>query len=160
MKSRLSLLVLILPLLTLVSCEIFQQRPVTGEHFLCAADQGRTIAVRVGELISVHLLANPSTGFTWEWTRQSTTARSILRQIGESQYEASSEMPGAPGIMSFRFEVVRVGTEQLRLIYHRPWEVGVDPAQIYEVEVVASEVTSASTADCRSDYFDDEEALS
>jgi predicted secreted protein len=59
----------------------------------------------------------------------------ILRQVGEPEFNADSEMLGAPGTLTLRFEAVEAGQMDLRLVYHRPWETGVEPLETFTVQV-------------------------
>jgi inhibitor of cysteine peptidase len=97
-----------------------------------AKDNGNQITVQKGQTLTVKLEANPSTGYTWEMVEPEGA---ILRQVGEPEFSADSELIGAPGTLTLRFEAVEAGQMDLRLVYHRPWETGVEPLETFTVEV-------------------------
>ncbi len=85
------------------------------------ADSGRTITVDAGTPIEVALESNASTGFTWDIT--TVPDASILAAApGNGEYTApGSDVVGAPGVQTFRYETVGEGTTRLGLTYLRPW---------------------------------------
>jgi inhibitor of cysteine peptidase len=107
----------------------------TGEAAatLTEEDAGRTVELRVGDTMAVVLEGNPTTGFTWE---TAAVDASVLRQLGEPQFEPESSLIGAGGKFTFRFEAVAPGQTVLQLVYHRPWETDVPPANTFEVTAV------------------------
>ena len=96
-------------------------------------DAGRSVDVKLGDTIMITLDANPTTGYTWE---VAPDVRTSLRLAGQPTYTASQPvMTGSGGKMTFRFTAVTAGETSLKLIYHRPWEVDVAPAQIFTLQV-------------------------
>jgi inhibitor of cysteine peptidase len=102
---------------------------------LSEADAGSTVTLAVGDTMEVVLDGNPTTGFTWETEALDT---SVLRQLGESEFQPESALIGAGGTFTFRFEAVASGQTTLRLVYHRPWETDVPPEKTYEVTASVS----------------------
>lgn len=100
---------------------------------LTASDNGRTIELQVGQVLTFTLDANPSTGYTWEMTKLD---QKILQQIGEAEFTPDSTLPGAGGQQVFRFKAVSAGQTSLNLIYHRPWEKDVAPLKTFSLQVV------------------------
>jgi inhibitor of cysteine peptidase len=104
---------------------------------LAAEDGGGRIEVNVGQVLVLTLESNPTTGFSWEVVEAED---SVLRQRGEAEFKAASELDpplvGAGGVEVFRFEAVEAGETRLELVYHRPWEEGVEPLETYSVQVV------------------------
>lgn len=101
---------------------------------LTSSDNGKTIDAVVGDKIEVAIEGNPTTGFTWE-TEQLNIAQ--LQQLGEPEYTAASNLLGSAGTYVFTFKVVGTGETSLKLIYHRTWEEGIPPEQIFEVIIRA-----------------------
>lgn len=99
---------------------------------LTEADASRTIELRVGDKLEVTLAGNPTTGFQWEVGAGDTT---ILRPSGEPEFEPVSKAVGKGGRVILRFEAVGTGKIELRLIYHRPFEKDIPPAQTFQVTV-------------------------
>jgi inhibitor of cysteine peptidase len=100
---------------------------------LTAKDAGSTIHVKVGDVIEVALDGNPTTGYTWE---EAPGASELLAQQGEPEFKASSSAIGSGGTMTLRFKALQQGTYPLKLIYHRTFEPGVAPLQIFEANIL------------------------
>ena len=60
----------------------------------------------------------------------------VLCQIGETQFEPDSKLLGAPGEQILRFGAVGTGQTTLKLVYHRPWEKGLEPSETFSTQVV------------------------
>lgn len=110
----------------------------TGEVILGAEENGDTVEVDVGQALVITLESNPSTGYRWEIVESD---EAMLQQVGEVEFEVSDSRdpppPGAGGTETFRFEVKDVGEMALELVYHRPWEEGVEPVETFSVTVIA-----------------------
>lgn len=108
----------------------------TASLTLTEADNGATIEVAAGTTFTVRLQGNPTTGFTWE--AQDLDTR-LLRQVGETEFESSNDQPGlvgAGGTLVLRFTALEPGATTLTLVYHRPWETNVEPADRFTVTVI------------------------
>jgi len=102
------------------------------EHQLTAANANQTIEVNVGDTLVVELEGNPTTGFTWE---AAELDQAVLEQVGEPEFNAESDLLGAPGVISLRFKAIGPGPTLLKLVYHRPWEQDVPPEETFEVTI-------------------------
>lgn len=102
-----------------------------GEFVLGEQDDGRQVELRQGQALTIRLQGNPSTGYTWV---AEETEGAILRQVGEITFEPASDLHGAPGTFTQRFEAVARGQTDLVLTYRRPWEEG-KPARTFSVRV-------------------------
>ena len=103
-----------------------------GAVQLDIGDDGHQVELQKGQSLEVSLEANPTTGYTWEVEELD---EQILRAVGEPEFKPQSDLMGAPGIQTLRFQAVGVGQTTLKLIYHRRWEKGVKPLQVYSAEV-------------------------
>jgi inhibitor of cysteine peptidase len=99
---------------------------------LGAEDNGREITLQKGQTLTIKLEANPTTGYSWEFVG---SEEAVLRQVGEPEFEANSDLLGAPGVQTLRFEAVEAGQTELRLVYRRPWETDVEPVETFTVQV-------------------------
>jgi len=113
--------------------------PLPREIALSQWDNGRQLEVYVGQVLVLTLSASPSTGYTWEVT---DIDEKVLRQVGKAEFVPDKNMPGSPGKMILRFEVVGDGSSSLNLLYHRPWEKDVTPASSFAIQVTASPATT------------------
>ena len=102
---------------------------------LTDADNGKQIAVKSGDLVTLTLVSNPTTGYSWQVMEIDSA---ILVQDGEPEYKqspGSEGLVGAGGTETFRFKVVGSGETTLNLGYMRPWE-SVQPTETFKVQVV------------------------
>ena len=104
-----------------------------AEVKLGANDNGRQIELKKGQPLVITLEGNPTTGYTWAAVELD---EQILRQTGEVEFNPESDLVGAPGVQTLRFEAVAAGQTDLKLVYHRPWEEGVEPLATFSVRVV------------------------
>ena len=104
--------------------------------FLTAADNNTTINVTKGRYLVITLEGNPTTGYTWEVTEPLDDQ--VLRQVGDIAFVPESDLIGAGGVHIATFEVVGAGQRTIKLVYHRPWETDVEPAETFTVNVTAS----------------------
>lgn len=106
----------------------------TGITHLAEGDDGAAVALAGGDLLTVTLPANPSTGFAWSVVEGPGT---VLAQQGAGAYFANPAAPGvggAGGVSRFVFCAAQAGTATLRLAYAQPWDPA-PPAMTYEVTV-------------------------
>lgn len=105
---------------------------------LTEADNGRQITVRPGDIVTLTLASNPTTGYSWQVMEIDAA---ILVQDGDPEYKqspGSEGLVGAGGTETFRFKAVSAGTTSLNLGYMRPWE-SVQPIETFEVQVVVQQ---------------------
>jgi inhibitor of cysteine peptidase len=95
-------------------------------------DNGGKVEVQKGQILVISLESNPTTGYRWE---PAEIDEAILQSLGEAEFQPQSDLLGAPGVETMRFETTGVGTAILKLVYHRPWEKDVEPLQTFRVEV-------------------------
>jgi inhibitor of cysteine peptidase len=90
------------------------------------------VRLRVGDTFVVTLEGNPTTGFTWE---VASSDPAILKPLGEAQFTPDTSALGSGGKVSLQFEAIGTGQTPLKLIYHRPFEVGAAPLKTYDLTV-------------------------
>lgn len=95
-------------------------------------DAGKTITLAVGDVLTVNLEGNITTGYNWEPENKDLQ---ILEMAEEPSYAPENNMPGSPGVITLRFKAVAVGEEILKLVYHRSWETDVDPLETFAIIV-------------------------
>jgi inhibitor of cysteine peptidase len=100
---------------------------------LDAGDAGSQVELNAGQTLVVSLEGNPTTGFTWE---AAELDEQVLRQVGEAEFKPDSDAIGSGGVQTLRFETVNSGQTTLDLVYRRPWEEDVEPAETFSVQVV------------------------
>jgi inhibitor of cysteine peptidase len=127
--SLIALLTLLLALTLATGCSPQQQ-----EVKATMDDNGREMELKKGQTLVVTLEGNPTTGYSWEVAEP--LDEQVLRQVGEAEFKAESEALGAGGVQILRFEAVNAGQTTLKLVYHRPWEEGVEPLETYSLQGV------------------------
>ncbi len=97
---------------------------------------GSTQQLKKGEVVSISLESNASTGYAWT-AKISDTA--VVVQMGEPEYieptPSGTPLVGAPGTQTFFFQAVEKGTATITLDYARSFETNVAPAQTVTIIV-------------------------
>lgn len=106
-------------------------KTIAASATLGPAEAGSVVALEVGGELTITLPANPSTGYSWVVTALDPA---LLAQIGEPEYSAESNLIGASGTMTFRFQGTAAGQDSLQLDYLRTWE-DIEPLDTYSVTV-------------------------
>lgn len=77
------------------------------------------------------LPSNPTTGFRWQLKE---TAAPALRSLGPEVYSNPEEvgLVGSAGQSTWRFQAAQPGEGRLLLLYQRPWETEVAPADTFD----------------------------
>ncbi len=103
-------------------------------YVLTADDAGLDLEVTVGDTIEVTLEGNPSTGYGWE---VDTVDAAVLEPAGEPEFvsAADADVVGAGGTFTFTFTAAGDGETHLELVYRRPWETDVAPADGFGVTI-------------------------
>jgi predicted secreted protein len=91
-------------------------------HALTEADDGSLVIIDRGDMISIRLSGNASTGYLWERVTPEAFDGTSLEPIEEAGYESLGSAPGSPGLFTFRYAAAAPGTVTLRFVHHRPWE--------------------------------------
>lgn len=101
------------------------------EVTISESDNGKTIALEVGDVLHVVLDGNPTTGYTWEPVA-----------INEGQlnpdpvvYQSFSNLCGSGGQYTFTYTVAAGTSSRLTMLYARHWEKGVSPEKKFEVTI-------------------------
>ena len=100
------------------------------------ADNGKQITLQSGQVVTVTLESNPTTGYSWQVMEIDNT---VLVQEGDPEYKqasGTSGLVGAGGTETFRFKAVGTGETTLSLGYARPWESD-PPIQTFTIQVIS-----------------------
>ena len=98
-------------------------------------DNGKTIKVKVGDLVAISLKGNPTTGFSWRTAKLDGKA---IEQIGDPKYTTNRHRPGMVGVggtFLFKFKAAKSGKTEVNLEYVRPWEKDKKPVKTFAVTV-------------------------
>ena len=131
LKSILTVIVIATPLI-LTACTAPAQPTskawveVSCDEFYKNHHINQTLEVQAGEMFTVKLCSNPSTGFQWSEEAQ-MSAPSVLKQEERNFIMPESESPpppGTPGQEVWIFKALKQGSSKIHLDYSRPWEGG------------------------------------
>ena len=106
----------------------------TNGTSLTDADNGKQIIVKSGDVMTITLVSNPTTGYSWQVMEIDET---LLLQKGDPEYKQSpgtEGLVGAGGVETFRFEAIGSGETALTLGYMRAWE-SVPPIEEFSIQV-------------------------
>jgi inhibitor of cysteine peptidase len=106
----------------------------TNGTSLTDADNGKQIIVQSGDTLTLTLVSNPTTGYSWQVLE---IDNAVLVQDGDPEYRQSpgaEGLVGAGGTETFRFKAIGSGETSLELGYMRPWE-SVPPIETFTVTV-------------------------
>lgn len=107
-----------------------------GPVKLTEVDNGKSLEVKVGEIIEITLPGNPTTGYCWSSALRDKD-KALLEEMGEPAYTASStegNLVGGGGTYTFTFKAEASGSAVIKLVYERPWET-VEPLETYQLSV-------------------------
>jgi inhibitor of cysteine peptidase len=97
---------------------------------LTSAHEGQQAAIAPSRVMTVRLPSQPATGFIWEVEQ---IDRSVLKPLDDA-HEYRGEA-GGEATHVHRFLPSRRGRTRLKLVYHRPWQTDVPPAQTYTIDL-------------------------
>jgi len=113
-------------------------------------DNGKTLKVKVGDVIRVKLKSNRTTGYSWALTGK--TDAKVLKS-GEVEYKVDEHPAGMVGVGGndfCTFTALAPGKTDISLGYARPWEKDKEPAQAFkltvEVEAAGAEPAAETKA--------------
>jgi inhibitor of cysteine peptidase len=89
-----------------------------ADHAVTAADNGRALEVSRGDLVSIRLFENASTGYRWTFDGLDE-AKVALRR---TEHHPRSDAVGSGGDAGWVLEVKGAGRVEIHLKLWRPWE--------------------------------------
>lgn len=109
--------------------------PPNAQKKLTNADDGKKVALVVGEYLVISLPGNPTTGYSW---KSAAPPGEALKAVGEPEYAQSparAGMVGVGGTFVFKFKAVKPGKAEVKLVNARPWEKDKPPAKTFSAAV-------------------------
>ena len=91
---------------------------------------GQTVALKVGQKLTISLEGNPTTGYSWQ-VRAGSEHLDLLSQ----EYEPGGTAAGAGGVEVFRFRALAPGETEIAFDYRRPWEREVHTSRRFRVAI-------------------------
>ena len=107
--------------------------PGSSRIALTEKDNGRQLRLTRGDMLTVELKSNPTTGFRWQTADANNNG--VLKAEKDEFVAPDTTRCGAPGLQRLSFTPITAGETVLRLVYARPWEKGAPPARSFHVTV-------------------------
>jgi predicted secreted protein len=107
-----------------------------------------TTSVLTGEIITIALTENASTGYSWT----ATYDMSALSLLSTSSSYPDTGLVGSPGTVTFRFKALSAGQEDIVFNYARPWETGVAPIERRTYRVTITDPITAAANSIATDH--------
>lgn len=98
------------------------------------SDNGRRVAAKVGDVLTVRLAENASTGYRWSFDKLDPTRIELL----ETAASYPDAMPGSGGEAIFKLRIVKPGSTDLTTKYWRAWEGERSVLRRFTVRIIAS----------------------
>jgi inhibitor of cysteine peptidase len=110
---------------------------------LTSADTGKTIKAAAGDIVTITLKANPTTGFIWPPVKQPKDSPLEFKSRKYATAATARPMVGQGGKTTFTYRVAKAGKATIALAYRRPWEKNKKPARTFTVTIEAAGATKA-----------------
>jgi predicted secreted protein len=95
---------------------------VTGTVEVTAKNQNQTVHAAVGNLVRITLESNPGTGYNWELRDFDYGVAVFYRSDVVARPGRGNVLFGAPGDTVITIQAVQPGSQDITLVYRRPWE--------------------------------------
>jgi inhibitor of cysteine peptidase len=119
---------------------------VTGTVQVTAKNNGQIVQAQVGNLVSISLESNPSTGYSWE-LRDFEFGVAEFYSSDLVAREEGNVLFGAPGDTVIMLQAVKPGTQKIQLVYRRIWEAPDQVAATFSFQLeVAGEAAPTTPA--------------
>jgi len=87
--------------------------------------------IHKGDIYTVKLNENPSTGYTWH-----VICSDGLEELSEKLIPSTSHLLGAAGIREIKFQAIKKGKQTIKAKYKRPWEKSCIKYLRFELNVI------------------------
>ena len=102
-------------------------------------DDGRNLAVRIGQQLELRLPENPTAGYRWRVVEEGGPVCELMR----TDFKAGTQ-PGEPGVHIRRYRVIAAGQATLKLVYDRAWPSAKGAARTFCLKVRSGGKTADS----------------
>jgi predicted secreted protein len=99
-----------------------------------------SISTTVGQEFTISLDSNPTTGYEWNLV---SPLPSWLELVGHEYTPTHPNLIGGAGIEEWTFKATNTGSTTLVFYYRRAWETGVQPLDIYVVQITVQDSQEA-----------------
>jgi predicted secreted protein len=107
--------------LLLTFCLLSQSALLAAEATITVtkAQEGREIALKVGDILQIELPGRGGTGYSW---LAEMTGAPYLKLMDQSTRQLKEGLPGGPVMQIWRFKAEKPGATGISMAYFRPWE--------------------------------------
>jgi predicted secreted protein len=109
--------------LFLVGCSSINAVSLSCDDLRQQKNISKQIEVNVGDVFTVNLCSNASTGFRW-LDSANISDKTIVKQIDHKNIASAKAIPGVPGQQVWTFEALQKGTVQITNEYSQHWSGG------------------------------------
>lgn len=95
-------------------------------------DSNKTVEIRVDDELEIILPANLTRGYIWEVSSLNVD----MLKLNNTHFIASDKIIGAGGIEVMKFQAIAVGKNQIKLIFHKPFEPNIPPLKTFNLTVI------------------------
>jgi predicted secreted protein len=120
---------LVFLLVFLLVCVLFETSAKT--LLLNETDDNSHICLNVGDLVSIKLVSNPTTGYSWG--KPENIAH--LKLLSTQSEKDSTDRVGAAGFQVFSLKATEVGESKVVLSYARPFEKNTPAAKTFHLSI-------------------------
>jgi predicted secreted protein len=113
------------------SCTLFSSRDLV----LTEKDSGKTLYLQAGDTVTLHLEANPSTGYLWKFASPPYDENVVILR-GDRYTRKEELLAGTAGKRILTFVANASGRTGVRLIYVRPWEQNGTPVREFNLLLI------------------------
>jgi inhibitor of cysteine peptidase len=138
-KIRLGIMFLLIGLIVAMIPTAVCVAPNTGSqnHVITENDNGGTIILKKGDVFSLKLKENPSTGYSWQLSlSKGLSLLETLNYSPESSQNTEGLVVGAGGYNLWRIKATDYGLQQVKGIYKRSWETRTGHEQTFKLNVI------------------------
>lgn len=141
MKLKLTLFILTLASVLLLSSCLTSRKhfvEISCNQFIKNSQYSSEISMDVGDLVTVTLCSNPTTGFGWS---EEISDETVIKQV-EHEFlppEGKDDKPTAPGAAEeeiWVYEAIKEGASTISFEYSQPWQGGEKEEWTYDLTLV------------------------
>jgi predicted secreted protein len=95
---------------------------VANQHVVGIEQNDTTVKLRINDVLQIELPGNAGTGFKWHFNKLDETFFMLLGSHKKMFKKDNPRHVGNAYIESLSFKALKVGSNDIRLLYYRPWE--------------------------------------
>jgi predicted secreted protein len=93
-----------------------------NQHTVGIEQNDTTVKLRINDVLQIELPGNAGTGFKWHFNKLDETFFMLLGSHKKRSENNNSRRFGNAYMESFSLKALKAGSNDIRLLYYRPWE--------------------------------------